>query len=254
MYLPDSAILDNLYVLGAVRVDDAFEKLYISTRNREKRTCSDEEVANLPAVAVSHPHFKEWVTRKHSCDRLVTYLQAKNKPLNILEIGCGNGWLSFQLSRIRHSRVTGQDINFTELQQAARVFNRNTKIRFIYGDIFSGVLQQRQYDVIVFAASIQYFPSLSKVITLALQHLSPTGEVHIMDTHFYKEAELTAARQRTESYYWSLGFPEMAHYYFHHSLGDLSPFRFKLLYNPAALLHKLLPRKSCFPWICIKNK
>ncbi len=253
MLVADSAILDNLYVPGTSRISNTFEKLYINVRSREKRICTDEEVANLPDVPVSHPHYKEWQTRKQSCHKLITYLQEQKRPLTILEIGCGNGWLSFQLSRVKHSHVTGQDINFTEVQQAARVFNKHSRLRFIYGDLFSGVLQNRRFDVIVFGASIQYFPCFEGVINLSLKHLNDQGEIHILDTHFYKPVDLLSARQRTESYYWSLGFPEMAHHYFHHSFEDLKPFHFQFLYNPMSIWHKLFPKKSPFPWICIRK-
>jgi ubiquinone/menaquinone biosynthesis C-methylase UbiE len=56
-------------------------------------------------------------------------------------------------------KITGLDINFTEIQQAARVFNGCQKIKFVYGDLRSGILYGRQFDIIVFAASIQYFPA-----------------------------------------------------------------------------------------------
>ena len=251
--LPDSAILDNLYVQGISQMDDPFEKQYIRVRTREKRMYDDDEVSDLPNMPASHPHYKEWLTRKWSSDKLISYLAAKNRPLRILEIGCGNGWLSFQLSKLKHSKVTGQDINFTELQQAARVFNGYTKLRFIYGDMFSGILSDRKFDIIIFAASIQYFSSLENILSLSVNRLNPGGEIHILDTHFYKPSELTGAKQRTESYYRSLGFPEMADYYFHHSLKKLTGFTYQLLHNPWSLQHKIFGSKNPFPWICIKR-
>lgn len=253
MTLPDSAILDNLYVQGISQMDDPFEKQYIRVSAREKRMYDDEEVSNLPNVPLSHPHYKEWLTRKWSSDKLIGYLGAKKKPLRILETGCGNGWLSFQLSKLKHSRVVGQDINFTELQQAARVFNGYARLRFIYGDMFSGILNDRKFDVIVFAASIQYFSSLQEILELSLNRLNPGGEIHIIDTQFYKPPELTVAKQKTASYYRSLGFPEMANYYFHHSLKELDGVKYQLLFNPWSFQHKLFGSKHPFPWIGIKK-
>ncbi|HET6768518.1 MAG TPA: hypothetical protein VFH08_14000, partial [Chitinophagaceae bacterium] len=68
-------------------------------RKKEQRLYTDGEVRNLPQVPVTHLHFKEWLVRKRSCDRLIKYLDKKNKRLHILEIGCGNGWLSAQLAK-----------------------------------------------------------------------------------------------------------------------------------------------------------
>ncbi len=254
MILPDSAILNNLDVQGPSRMDDPFEKQYITARTREKRMYDDKEVSSLPDLLPSHPHFAEWQFRKRSAAKLISRLKTKKKQPDILEIGCGNGWMSYQLAKIKGANVTGQDINFTELQQAARVFNGHRKLRFIYGDVFEGVLRDRKFDVIVFAASIHYFPSLNKILAFALDKLNPGGEIHILDTHFYKPAETAGAQQRTEAYYRSLGFPEMARHYFHHSTSELNNFRHTTLFNPASLFNRIRGNKEPFPWICLKKR
>ena len=75
-----------------------FEQLYVDLRSNEQRIYSDEEVAWLPDVDEDHVHKKEWQIRKVSAEKLVQYLKHKKRPLKILEVGCGNGWLSCQLS------------------------------------------------------------------------------------------------------------------------------------------------------------
>ena len=253
MILQDSAILNNLDVHGSLRTDNPFEKQYIRARTRENRMYDDKEVSGLPEILSSHPHYTEWQMRKRSSQRLMRYLETKKQPVSVLEIGCGNGWLSHQLSNIGNVTVTGQDINFTELQQAARVFNGQCKLRFIYGDIFNGILRERKFDVIVFAASIHYFPSLSRVLAFAVDHLHPNGEIHILDTHFYKTGETAAAAKRTYTYYRALGFPEMADHYFHHSVNDLKLFKHKILFDPHSVMSRLLGRNDPFPWVRIKK-
>lgn len=253
MHLPDSAILNNLFVPGITRPDNLFEKKYIACRSKENRMYSDEEVSQLPACAATHLHAKEWEIRKASSQKLVTYLANKKKPLQILEIGCGNGWLSHQLSAISRSRVIGLDINFTELQQAARVFNDCHKIKFMYGDIRAGILDDKQFDVIVFAASLQYFPSPDIILDLCLHHLRPEGEIHVMDTLLYRPKELAAAKERTLQYYSSMGYPELAEHYFHHSLDSLAQFNHTVLYNPHAFLNRYRRNTVPFHWIKIQK-
>jgi ubiquinone/menaquinone biosynthesis C-methylase UbiE len=150
--------------------------------------------------------------------------------------------------------VTGLDINFTELQQAARVFNDDPNLVFIHGDLRSGILSDRSFDCIVFAASLQYFPSLKKIVHFTLSYLKPGGEIHITDTHFYRPLEIEAAKRRTVTYYTSLGYPEMADFYFHHSDNDLRPFHHAQLYKPKAVRNRLFGNKDPFPWIRINNK
>ena len=180
------------------------------------------------------------------------YLKRKNKPLDILEIGCGNGWLSHRLSIISGSKVIGTDINFTEIQQAARVFQHIPDLHFIYTSVEPGVFKEKKFDSIVFAASIQYFPSLSETIKKTLRLLKPGGEINIIDSNFYTMADLSEEKHRSVLYYESAGFPEMAAYYFHHSLEDLQDFNYSILYDPKNLFYKFSPNKNPFYWICIK--
>ena len=232
---------------------EAFEELYIQLRRKEQRVYTDEEIRNLPQIDASHPHFKEWRLRKRSCDRLIVYLDEKNKPLHILEIGCGNGWLSAQLAKNIPGQVVGMDINKEELTQAARVFGDIPNLKFISGDIRSAQLEYTSFDIIVFAASLQYFSSLKETIQSAFQCLRAGGEVHILDTIFYKKSNVDAARQRTKDYYAKLGFPEATEYYFHHCIEDLKNYSAKILYDPASLIHKFGKNKTPFFWVCIKK-
>jgi len=255
MDLPDSSILTNIRVQGHTRLGDIlFEKKYITTRSLENRICTDEELMKLPDLPADHPHYEEWQIRKRSARRLIRYLSAERRPLEILDIGCGNGWLAHRLAEIPGTRVTGLDINFTELQQAARVFNDDPNLRFIQGDIRSGILDEHQFDCIVFADSIQYFPSIKKMVYFTLSFLKPGGEIHILDTRLYKPAEIETAKRRTVNYYTALGYPEMADFQYHHSSDDLRSFHHSVLYNPKNFFSRLLGRKDDLDWVRIKNQ
>ena len=255
MNLPDSSILTNIAFSGNTQSDNIlFEKKYITIRCIENRLYSDEDVEHLPEIAHDHTHYLEWMARKRSSRRLVSYLSAKKKKLSILEAGCGNGWLAHMLSRIPGSQVAGLDINFTELQQAARVFNEEKDLRFIYGDINTGILNDLKFDIIVFAASIQYFRSLNKALQVCFQQLKPGGEIHIMDTHLYKSNQIADARKRSHDYYTSLGYPEMSEYYYHHDIEELNAFSHSILHNPFSVVNRVLNNKDPFHWICIKNE
>jgi len=246
-------INNNLYVPVSGDVDNYFEQRYILLRLKEQRIYTDEEVFQLPEIPEDHPHFREWVIRKQSCRQLISRLESKKDILNILEIGCGNGWLSYQLSRIPGSRVIGLDINMVELQQAARVFNTNSKLKFIYGDIRSGIISDLKFDAIVFAASIQYFPCMKEILNAAQAHLFHDGEIHITDTHLYKPGDVNDAVNRSKSYFNSVGFPEMSGYYYHHSITELDSYPCKILRNPTSVRNKLFA-KNPFYWICIGKK
>jgi len=228
-----------------------FEDSYIALRKKENRIYSDDEVFQLPKISQKHPHYKEWLIREESMKRLVTLFEKKNKTLKILEVGCGNGWLSNNLSGIENAEVTGLDINSIELQQAERVFKNNLHLKFVHGKLDS--LFHGKFDVVLFAASIQYFRSIEQTVNIALQHLNESGEIHIIDTHFYKKEELTNARTRSADYFAVNGFPAMTDHYFHHCFEELISFNFKVLYKPSFVKRKFFGNNNPFPWICIKR-
>jgi ubiquinone/menaquinone biosynthesis C-methylase UbiE len=230
-----------------------FEKLYLQLRQKEGRIYTDEEVSMLPEIAEAHPHYKEWQMRKESSQKLIGYLKKRNRATDILEPGCGNGWLSAKLSGIKGSVVTGIDINTYELNQARRVFSNIPNLQFRYGGLNELKEEEMKFDVIVLAAATQYFPSLKKIIDPAIKLLNQNGEIHIIDSHFYTISELGPAKQRSLLYFEAAGFPEMAYWYFHHNLDDLENYNYTVLYDPNSLFNRFLRNKNPFYWIRIKS-
>ena len=237
-----------------IEVGNQFEETYLALRRKEGRIYSDEEVRWLPSVDVSHPYFAEWRIRKHSCDKLVGYLRRKKQSLKILEVGCGNGWLCYQLSKIEHGKVTGIDINKTELNQAQRIFGKIDNLEFLAAEIADEKIRHKKFDIIIFAASIQYFPSLEKIISSCLQMLNANGEIHILDSHFYSDSGSVTARNRSEEYFQSMGFSQMTQHYFHHETQQLKKYKLKVLYNPSRMRRIFGIDKNPFPWMCIMSR
>lgn len=227
-----------------------FERAYLDVRQKERRIYTDDEVAVLPQVPTRHPHHSEWQIRKRSADGLITHLSVKHRALRILEVGCGNGWLSSKLANVPDAVVTGTDINTHELEQANRVFGHRANLAFGYGDIRS-LEPAEKFDVIVFAASIQYFGSFENAIEAASRLLATNGEIHITDTVFYAKSDVCAARQRSEDYYKQMGATGMETMYFHHTLDDVKQYRHKKMYDPRSLGNRLLRRTYPFHWFII---
>src|SRR4030095_3939719 len=223
-----------------------FSQQYILLRKREGRVYSDMEVTKLPEIDKEHKYHHEWLVRKDTCDRLIKYLVKKEKAFEIFEVGCGNGWLSAKLSAIPLSHVTGIDINAEELNQAKRVFNQVKNLQFFNCSVQDEIVGDRKFDIIVFAASVQYFSSFEKVMNDSLKVLKPGGEIHIIDSQLYKQNEIDAARLRSNDYYRAIGFPEMSDQYFHHSLENLKLFSHDILYDPNSIINRLKKNKNPF--------
>jgi len=147
--------------------------------------------------------------------------------------------------------VAGTDINLTELSQAKRVFGHVENLEFFNGGISQETINGEEFDIIVFAASIQYFRSFEEIVSKALRLLEPTGEIHILDSFFYRSSELETARRRTAEYYESIQSPEMTKHYFHRCVDELKPYHHHIFYNPYSFTHRFTKNNSPFHWICI---
>jgi ubiquinone/menaquinone biosynthesis C-methylase UbiE len=231
---------------------DSFTTQYIALRTSEGRLYPDDVVAVLPDIASGHPLATEWAIRKASANQLCRYLARIGRPLALLEVGCGNGWLSNRLSHIHATTVTGIDINEVELAQAVRVFT-GPNLRFKAGGI-STLTSSETFDIIVFAAAFQYFSQPASLLATACQHLEHGGEIHIIDTHFYRNEETARAKARSARYFNSQGFASLSASYHHHAWESLAPYSYDILNKASLAWHRLFNTGRQFPWVRIKNQ
>ena len=247
-------IKKGVYYLSEYKTGE-FENLYLKVRKKENRIYEDRILKILPDLNNLHPLYNEWKIRKKSLQRIEIYFKEKNKPLNIMELGCGNGWLTHHLAMLKNSYITGIDINRPELEQAARVFKNFHNHKFFYADIFSDCFEPGDFDVILMASSIQYFKDINRLFDKLFYLLKNNGEIHIIDSPVYYSGEILNAQKRTKWYYKNIGFPQMADFYFHHSFEELNKFE-PVLFNKqrkANFFSRFIKDNAPFPWVMIKN-
>jgi len=254
---------DRIYYLTPLKADspENFEELYLKMRTIEGRVYNDETVRNLPEIDKDHPNYKEWNTRKNSSEKLIKYLSGIQKELNILELGCGNGWLSAKIAGVKSANVIAVDINNSELEQAARIFGHIENLEFVYADIFDSELNVKlnlKFDITILAGVLMYFKDVNELIDKLLGMLNPKGEIHIIDNVFYNNSNVEDARRKTLKHYKHIGMPDMFKYVHHHLLNELDKYNPKILYNPKTISGKI-NRKffyrhlSPFIWMKIVN-
>ena len=235
----------------------AFESKYIELREKENRLYPDDEATLLPETVAGNPHGEEWKLRRCTFKRFLKYILKFNGNINLLDIGCGNGWFSAKVTEKKFINTYAVDINKYELEQAARVFS-HSRLKFFYGNIFEDIFKERSFSLITLNSSIQYFPDLRTFINRLFYFLAHNGEIHILDSHIYKKDEIESAKERSASYYSSIGFPEMAKYYHHHSFEDLKDFHYSIMYNPGNIFIRIKKssgiKDSPFPWIKIVKR
>jgi ubiquinone/menaquinone biosynthesis C-methylase UbiE len=232
-----------------------FEETYLRYLRKDNRTYDDAEVRELPDTFFYNLHKQEWEMRAKTVQRLLKYISRPNEPANqfrMLEIGCGNGWLSARIAQMPQFNVVGLDVNYFELEQAARVFPFDN-LDFVYGDLFDDIFPEESFDVVVLFDTIQFFPNLQQLINRCRQYLKKGGELHILESPIYQEKDLEQAAKQTLDYYQNLGLPEMAELHHHHSRKDLASFDYQFLYRPGGLGKLLGQKGSEYPWVKIVN-
>lgn len=204
-----------------------FQQAYLALRTAEHRVYDDEDVKSLPDLRPDRPHAAEWKKRAWTANNFLQWLADRPSNLDILDLGCGNGWFASLMAR--NHRVTGVDVNLTELQQAARCFGieRTTWC-------FAGIenLAASTYAVITLNAAVQYFEDLPGLIAVLWDMLEPGGSIHLLDSPFYAREEQPLAKERSRRYFAEMGFPQMAEHYHHHCWDDLKPFQYQLKEKP----------------------
>ena len=74
----------------------------------------------------------------------------------------------------------------------------------------------------------------------------------MLDTPFYTPDETGKADERSQKYYASLGIPEMAEHYFHHSISEFWGFKYEILFDPTTIFNMIF-KKDPFYWVCIRK-
>lgn len=127
-------------------------------------------------------------------DRAVNQI-LRRQPDRVLEIGCGNGMLLFQIAP-HCSEFLGTDISRKALASVSRLkqdlnYGSRVELRYCPAHDFSGI-GSGHYDCIVLNSVSQYFPSieyLRDVLTQAARAVAPGGFIFVGDVRNLAQAE-----------------------------------------------------------------
>ncbi|KOA97911.1 methyltransferase [Xanthomonas arboricola] len=256
--LPELHCVDGVLVQRSL-ADDPFEQQYLQVRRKEGRLYTDAQVRSLPRPSGKLGASLEWQVRALSSALLVQHLRAQAGEGAIAELGCGNGWLSQLLAQSLQRDVCGIDVNRTELTQAARVFGHDQRLSFIAADIQTLALPRDLFDVIVVPACIQYFADPAALVVRLLAQLRDGGELHILDSPLYADAQAAnASAARSLRYFTELGVPALAAHYHQHTYASFDRFAVQRLFDPrrpgARLRRMLRMKQPHFPWLCLRRQ
>jgi SAM-dependent methyltransferase len=170
-----------------------FRTEYGSHRASEGRAHSDAELLALPYLR-SGPLAKQWSVRARTFEAFIRRVVIRvargiDRPLRILDLGAGNGWLCHRLARggneavavdIRDDSVDGLGAAGPLLGADFPPFER------IVASFDALPVREAHFDIVVFNASLHYATDLRSVLNEARRVARKGGWLAVLDSPFYE--------------------------------------------------------------------
>jgi SAM-dependent methyltransferase len=166
----------------------------------------------LPFADLSGRYPEIWRIRATTYRALLRHVveplaQARQRSLQLLDLGAGNGWLSYRLSQQGHqAAAVDLLLNGRDGLGAHRHYDAGfTAVQASFDHL---PFAPDQADLIVFNGSLHYAPSAEHTLSQALPLLRPRGRLVIMDSPVYCDAASGAqmVREREEAFTQAHGF------------------------------------------------
>lgn len=177
---------------------DRFRRDYGAHRAAEGRGYSGEELLALPYV--SHGRWaKQWAVRARTFDAFVARVvvplrRTAGRPLRVLDLGAGNGWLSYRLAQ-GGDDCTAIDIRDDDVDGlgAAAALQRDAPFACVPASFDALPVADGAADLAVFNAALHYTTDLAATLHEAVRAVRSGGEIVILDLPFYTRAADGAA-------------------------------------------------------------
>ena len=171
---------------------EQFAEAYARHRESEGRGVSGDDLAALPYVK-SGPLARQWQVRARTFDAFMRHVvrpqrRQLGRGLTVLDLGAGNGWLSYRLG-LEGDNAVALDIRTDSvdgLGAAAALARRAAKsMRCMAGSFQAIPLEDGQADIAVFNASLHYATDLQCALREAARVVRSGGVITILDSPFY---------------------------------------------------------------------
>jgi SAM-dependent methyltransferase len=171
---------------------NCFVAEYESIRNAEGRGSNDAAYyLALPYKDLTGKLAAQWkirgATYRYFEHRILSHLP--KGPLRILDLGAGNGWLSYRLSLLGHQPVAVDILtNKRDGLGAAAHYTAHLPAMFPRVQVCLDCLPfpNAVFDLAIFNASFHYSEDYSRTLAEAIRCVHPGGSIVIADTPWYR--------------------------------------------------------------------
>jgi SAM-dependent methyltransferase len=195
-----------------------FVQDYESIRAAEGRgSTTDDYYLALPYRDLSGRLSSQWALRARTFryveDKLLPRLTTSTHPrLRVLDLGAGNGWLSYRLANQGHLPLAVDLLtNDQDGLGAARHYQRRLGVLFprAQAELDNLPFADSQFDLAIFNASFHYSENYEKTFAEAARCVRGGGTVMIADTPWYSDERsgLAMLEERRAFFTKRFGFP-----------------------------------------------
>ena len=194
-----------------------FVREYQHVREAEGRGSIDAAYYRaLPFADLSGRFTTDWHIRARSFDTFIKKVmlpneRAVNRPLQVLDLGAGNGWLSYRLAQRGHT-AAAIDLLTNEQDGLGAFIHYEASFIPVQAEFDRLPFADAQIDLCIFNASLHYAVNYEATLCEALRVLRPDGQIVILDSPLYRSGESGAqmVRERAAAFTRAYGFPSNA--------------------------------------------
>jgi SAM-dependent methyltransferase len=190
---------------------DRFIAEYEFIREAEARGSNDPAYyLALPYNDITGKLAAQWkiraATYRHLERKILSRMQ--KRPLRILDLGAGNGWLSYRLSLLGHQPVAVDILtNNRDGLGAAAHYAAHLPSMFprVQASVDHLPFPNAIFDLAIFNASFHYSADYTRTLAEALRCICPRGEIVIADSPWYRhESSGTAMVEEKHAHFRSI--------------------------------------------------
>jgi SAM-dependent methyltransferase len=172
-----------------------FREAYAGHRAAEGRAHDGRELFALPYLESGTLALRrQWAVRARTFDAFVRHIlapacRASARPIDLLDVGAGNGWLSYRASQagchavavdLRDDDVDG--LGASACYRGAA----DGRLDCVAGSFDALPLADASFDIVVFNASLHYATDLGAALREAHRMLRRGGRIAVLDSPFYR--------------------------------------------------------------------
>jgi SAM-dependent methyltransferase/uncharacterized protein YbaR (Trm112 family) len=170
----------------------------------------------LPSADRSGRFTADWSIRARSFNTFTQKVlqpleRAQQQPLLILDLGAGNGWLSYRLAQRGH-RVAAIDLLTNPQDGLGAHVHYDAAFTPVQAEFDRLPFDGAQFDLVIFNASLHYAVAYETTLREAVRVLQLGGQIVVLDSPVYRSGESGAqmVREREAAFTQAYGFPSNA--------------------------------------------